>query len=200
MVVPAATLTETQAIQQLMAAKGAAGTKVAAAAGLDPEAIREVLTAKAAAAKAGAAGAKGAMAGGVPVGVEPDLFRQAVATKAGGVKAAGGATGTKVGMLGVEPDIIRDAVLSKAVGGTGAAAATTAASGGATAVTTCGTIWNGGGWSLGLGLGLGVWGPVLAVAAGAAAVYGYLEYRKRHLADETEAEPESDEGFYAEKA
>ena len=80
MAVTPQTLTETQAIQQLMSSKGgAAATKAAAAAGLDREAIREVMTAKAAAAKGafGVAGTQAAVAGSPPVGVEPDLFRQA---------------------------------------------------------------------------------------------------------------------------
>ena len=118
-----APVTETQANQHLIAAKGAAGTKAAAAAGLDAEAIREVMTAKAAAAKAAAAGAKGAMVGGVPVGVEPGVFRQALAAQTGGGKVAAATVGTKAGMVGVEPDIIREAVVSKAIGGAGAMAA-----------------------------------------------------------------------------
>ncbi len=216
MAAPAA-LTETQAIQQLIAAKGTAGTKAAAAAGLDWDAIREVINAKAAAAKVGAAGAKGAMMGGVPVGVEPDVFRQAVAAQAGGTKASvatvgakTGATAAKVGMVGVEPDIIREAIVSKAIGGAGAgtiaAGKGTGAvlAGGSTAAeaVTTGTIWSGKGLSLGLGIGLGVWGPVIVVAAGAAAVYAYLQYRQglAGSSDEEIAEESADEGFYPSKA
>ncbi len=207
MAVPA-TLTETQAIQHLIAAKGSAGAKAAAAAGLDREAIREVLTAKAAAAKVGTTGA---VAGGVPIGVEPDIFRQAAAAKANAVGAtkavAGAKTGTaaaKIGMTGLEPDILREAVLSKAIGGTGAAAGTTVAGGSSVAAeaVTTGSLWSGKGFGLGLGLGLGIWGPILVVAAGAAATYAYLQYRKGLLGatDEQIAETPPDEGFYPNKA
>ena len=199
MAVPA-TLTETQAIQHLIATNGAGATKAAAAAGLDREAIREVLTAKAAAAKAGASAAS------VPIGVEPDVFRQALAAKTGGAKTAAAA---KVGMAKggtavVQPDIIREAIVSKAVGGTGVAVGQAGVTGGsamtAEAIST-GTIWSGKGFSLGLGLGLGIWGPVIVVAAGAAAVYGYLQYRQRRLeGTEAPATEETDEGFYPEKA
>ena len=58
----------------------------------------------------------------------------------------------------------------------------------AKALATGGTIWSGKGLSLGLGIGLGAWGPVLLLAGGAAAVYGYLQYRKRHQAAFADAE------------
>ena len=194
MAVPPA-LTETQAIQHLIAGQGAGAAKAAAAAGLDREAIREVLTAKAAAAKAGTSAAA------VPFGVEPDIFRQTLAAKAGGAKTAAASAAkvgmTQGGMTAVQPDIIREAIVSKAISGTGGtvAAKTTAEA------VTAGTIWSGKGFSLGLGLGLGIWGPLIVVAAGAAAVYGYLQYRQRPLdgSDEQVAE-NTDEGFYPEKA
>lgn len=214
MVVTPATLTETQAIQQLMASKGGAGAcKAAAAAGLDPEAIREVLTAKAAAVKAGSGaigGMKVAATGAIPPGVEPDLFQQGLTSKAGAAKAAGG---TKIGMLGgAEPDLIREAVVSKAIGGTGTTIAAVgkgatgiaAATGGAAtteAITTSGTIWTGKGLSLGLGIGLGAWGPVLVAVGVGAAAYAYWRYRQTQIGtDEEIADEATDEGFYPAEA
>jgi hypothetical protein len=209
MPVPAA-LTETQAIQQLMASKGGApACKAAAAAGLDPEAIREVIAAKSAAVKAAAtkAGA-GAVVGTAPPGVEPDLFQQALTAKAGGgIKAATGAT--KVGLTGAGPDIIREAVVSKAISGAGAGAvgkgvgivgASTGSSLTADAITTGGTLWTGKGFSLGLGIGLGAWGPVLLVAGIGGAAYAYWRYRQSQIGTDEQVEEEvADEGFYPAK-
>ena len=203
MAAPPPMLTETQAIQQLMASKGGvAATKAAAAAGLDREAIREVMAAKAAAAKGGVgvAATKAAVAGAPPVGVEPDLFRQATATKVLGAKSA--TAGTTIGMAGAEPDVVREAVRSKVIGGpsvkvaaSGKGAAlvgqakfaseSTAATKG---MTTGGTLWSGKGVSFGLGLGLGIWGPVLVVACVAAASFGCWRYWQSRKADEADEE------------
>jgi len=45
------------------------------------------------------------------------------------------------------------------------------------------------GKGLGLGLGIGVWGPVILVAVGTAAVYGYVRSRR---AENAQAEEEID--------
>lgn len=77
-------------------------------------------------------------------------------------------------------------------GGAAVAAAKPAATkalvgGGGNAVATAakgGTLWNGGGLSLGLGLGLGPWGPVLLASLLAAVGYGtYRYYRNRQELD-----------------
>ncbi|MEI8393200.1 MAG: hypothetical protein WCF85_00590 [Rhodospirillaceae bacterium] len=104
-----------------------------------------------------------------------------------------------VPLLGLEQEAATQAAMAKVAGGTAGAAvvAMPAASSGAQAVAASGTIWSGKGLSLGLGLGLGAWGPVLVVAAGAAATYAYLEYRRRQLGSDEEIEQsEQDEGFY----
>ncbi len=41
---------------------------------------------------------------------------------------------------------------------------------------------------------------MIVIAAGAAAVYGYLEYRKRTLATDEVVDVTADEGFYPAKA
>ncbi|OSM08658.1 hypothetical protein [Magnetofaba australis] len=57
-----------------------------------------------------------------------------------------------------------------------------AVGGGAAKAAAVGTIWNGGGWSLGLGLGLGVWGVVAATGLAAAAIgVGVYNYKSRQL-------------------
>jgi hypothetical protein len=116
-----------------------------------------------------------------PAGLESGIVGQAVMTK--------GAAGASVaGMAGTG---------AKGAGLIGNAGLSGTASNGAQVLTTSGTLWSGKGLSLGLGLGLGVWGPILVVAAGAAAVYGYLEYRKRQEGGTDEQiEQEADEGFY----
>ncbi|MEI6984745.1 MAG: hypothetical protein WCK65_01330 [Rhodospirillaceae bacterium] len=108
---------------------------------------------------------------------------------------------------GVEHEVLRDAIAAKAVGGVGSglAAKTIAASktAGANAITTGGAVLGGKSFSLGLGIGLGAWGPILVVAAGAAAVYAYLQYRNRQLEDvvedavQSDDEATQDEGFMA---
>jgi len=155
---------ENEAVRQTAAAKGAAGAKAA-----------------------GATGAKlaGAKAAAVP-GVEQEVLREALATKAAtakGLGAAGAATaGTKGAAL----------VAGKGTGliGQSAAQGGTALTG-AQALTTGGTIWTGKGLSLGLGIGLGAWGPALVLAGGAAAVYAYMQYRKRQ--QELAPDEDSDE-------
>ncbi|CAK0740460.1 conserved hypothetical protein [uncultured Gammaproteobacteria bacterium] len=82
--------------------------------------------------------------------------------------------------LGLKNEIARQAGMAKAVAGT---------------KISGGTIWTGKSLSLGLGLGLGAWGPMLLMATGAAALYGYAEYRKRQQGG-TDEEIEQDEGFY----
>ncbi len=69
------------------------------------------------------------------------------------------------------------------------------------AKVTSGTIWTGKSLSLGLGLGLGAWGPFLVVAAGAAATYVYLAYRRRQQggSDEEIESGAEDDGFYPER-
>ncbi len=126
-----------------------------------------------------------------PVGIGHEVVRN-------GVIAQGMAPAKAVAFPGIEHVLVRDALAAKALNGTALAGATGTVAGGgsgaAKALATGGSIWSGNGFSLGLGIGLGIWGPVLVAAAGAAAVYGYLQYRQRYLA---EAADVSDEGFMA---
>ena len=136
----------------------------------------------------------------VPGGIGHEVVRNTLIAK--------GMAPTKAAAFpGFEHGLVRDALAAKTFTGTGAGAVGTAATatgggagaGAAKALSTGGTIWSGNGFSLGLGIGLGAWGPILLGAAGAAAVYAYLRYRRRLLdaADaEAPAEP-ADEGFLA---
>ena len=94
-------------------------------------------------------------------------------------------------LAGMNNGLMNQAGLIKGTAGTKGAAALAAGGGG--------TIWTGKGLSLGLGLGLGIWGPILVVAAGAAAYYSYAEYRKRQqgVSDDAVEQTEQDEGFYS---
>ena len=168
---------ENEVVRQAVATKGATGAKVAGAAGIKQEAARQVVGAKVAAGTKLAAGAKAAGAAGLEKEAARELLQAKIAAGAG---AKGAAVVAGKGMAA------QTAVAANPTGVT----AGVAGSGGAQGLTTGGTIWSGKGLSLGLGLGLGIWGPVLVVAAGAAAVYGYMQYRK---GEEVETDDESEE-------
>ncbi|MEO5334073.1 MAG: hypothetical protein H7839_18835 [Magnetococcus sp. YQC-5] len=96
-------------------------------------------------------------------GGEAIVTQGAAPAKAAGTvlakKGAAGGAGAVVGSVGVTPSAVATA----------------------TKGAVAGTIWNGGGWSLGLGLGLGLWGPVLlagVVTAAGMGVYGYMKKNK----------------------
>jgi hypothetical protein len=129
------------------------------------------------AAAAKGAAVKGAIAGG---GGATVILTAAPAGKGAAVK---GAAGKVVELEGAAlKTALADAKIAGAKAATASkgalAASKSGAIGGAAKAATGGTIWTGKGLSVGLGLGLGAWGPVILVAGGAAAWYGYKKYRK----------------------
>ncbi|MBF0188300.1 MAG: hypothetical protein HQL50_10295 [Magnetococcales bacterium] len=89
-------------------------------------------------------------------------------------KGAGTAKGMAAAGAGAAAE---ETVVQVATAGAAAPAASAGATAGASAAG--GTIWNAGGFKLGLGLGLGAWGPVVLVGTLAAAGFGVYTYMKR---------------------
>ncbi|MBF0125762.1 MAG: hypothetical protein HQM02_00980 [Magnetococcales bacterium] len=96
-------------------------------------------------------------------GGQATLTQGAIKAKAGAVAAKGTVAGT-------------GGAIAKPVAAT---VAGTAAKGAVKGTAVAGTIWNGGGLSLGLGIGLGAWGPVLLVGVLTLAGIGAYQYMQQ---------------------